>query len=191
MTRTVYRTATSFDGYIADGEHSLGWLFAVDQTETADHDAFLRTVGVIVKGSSTFEWVLRETDMLANPQQWQQFYGSRPTFVFTSRDLPRPAGADVRFRNGSVGDQLFEIVTAAGQSDVWVVGGGDLAGQFLDVGALDEIMLTIAPVAPAAGTPVFPRRIGSDRVTLSTVVQRGQFAELTYSVATRTPKTSQ
>lgn len=183
MSRTIYRTATSFDGYFADGDHSLGWLFAVDQAETDDHDAFLRTVGVIVEGSSTYEWVLRETDMLAKPEQWQQHYGSRPTFVFTSRELPRPAGADVRFRRGSVGDHLSEIVAAAGQLDVWVVGGGDLAGQFHDVGALDEIMLTVAPVALAAGSPLFPRRVESDRVRLAAVVQRGQFVHLTYAVA--------
>jgi dihydrofolate reductase len=182
MTRTIYRTATSLDGYIADGDHSLDWLFAVQQAETDDHDAFLSSVGVIVEGSSTYEWVLRETDMLAKPEQWQQYYGSRPTFVFTSRALPSPAGADVRFRRGSVGDHVTEIVSAAGQSDVWVVGGGDLAGQFLDVDALDEIVLTVAPVSLAAGSPLLPRRIESDRLRLTAVHQRGQFADLTYSV---------
>jgi dihydrofolate reductase len=88
----------------------------------------------------------------------------------------------VRFRRGSVGDHVTEIVSAAGQSDVWVVGGGDLAGQFLDVDALDEIVLTVAPVSLAAGSPLLPRRIESDRLRLTAVHQRGQFADLTYSV---------
>lgn len=183
MTRTIYRTATSFDGYIAGVDHCLDWLFAVDQAETDDHEGFLRTVGVIVEGSSTYEWVLRETDMLARPEQWQQFYGSRPTFVFTSRDPPRPVGADIRFVRGSVGDHLHDIVAAAGRSDVWVVGGGDVAGQFLDAGALDEIMLTVAPVALAAGSPLFPRRVESDQVRLTGVVRRGQFVDLTNDVS--------
>ncbi|WP_313860676.1 hypothetical protein [Mycobacterium sp.] len=125
MTRMIYRTATSFNGYIADDDNSLGWLFAVDHTETGDHDRFLGSVGVIVEGSTSYEWALRETDMLAKPQQWQQYYGSRPTFVFTSRQLPVPAGADVRFRHGEVADHQ----AAADGTNVWVVGGGDLAGQ--------------------------------------------------------------
>lgn len=191
MTRTIYRTATSFDGYIADGDHSLGWLFAVDQAETDDHEAFLCTVGVIVEGSSTYEWVLRETDMLARPEQWQQFYGSRPTFVFTSRDLPRPADADIRFVRGPVGGHMDDIVAAAGQSDVWVVGGGDLAGQFLDACALDEIVLTVAPVALGAGSPLFPRHVESGQVRLAGVVRRGQFVDLTYAVSRRPVATGQ
>jgi dihydrofolate reductase len=193
VIRAIYRTATSFNGYIADEDHSLAWLFAVDQDGAADHEAFLATVGVIVEGSSTYEWVLRETDMLAHPDRWQQYYGTRPTFVFTSRDLVAPAGADVRFCSGPVADHLQEIRDAAGRDAaeggaaegdaVWIVGGGDVAGQFLDIGALDEIVLTVAPVALAGGAPLLPRVAGSDRLTLITVLRRGQFVDLTYAVA--------
>ncbi len=186
----IYRTATSFNGYIADGDNSLGWLFAVDHTETGDHDTFLGSVGVIVEGSTSYEWVLRETDMLAKPQQWQQYYGSRPTFVFTSRQLPIPTGADVRFRHGEVADHLAEIKAAADGANVWVVGGGDLAGQFLDAGALDEIVLTVAPVALPAGAPLFPRRVESDRARLVSVIHQGQFAELTYALGPPHPSSA-
>lgn len=55
VTQTIYRTATTFNGYIADSDHSLSWLFAVDHAEVDDHEAFLRTVGVLVEGSSTYE----------------------------------------------------------------------------------------------------------------------------------------
>lgn len=182
MTRIIYRTATSLTGYIADEEHSLGWLFAVDHEAVDGHDEFLDTLSVIVEGSSTYEWVLQETDMLAQPTKWQQFYGSRPTFVFTSRDLPTPEGADVRFLQGRVADHLPEILTAAQQKNIWVVGGGDLAGQFLDADALDEIVLTVAPVALAGGAPLLPRRVESDRLTLTTVAQQGQFVQIVYAV---------
>lgn len=186
MTRTIYRTATSLTGHIADEAHSLGWLFAVDHEGVDDHEAFLATVGVIVEGSSTYEWVLRETNMLTEPEKWQRFYGSRPTFLFTSRELPKPEGADVRFRHGRVADHLSEILAAAQDKDVWVVGGGDLAGQFLDAGALDEIALTVAPVALTGGAPLLPRRVESDRLTLRTVRQQGQFVHIVYTVTSRT-----
>jgi dihydrofolate reductase len=181
MSRTFYRTATTMNGFIADECNSLSWLFAVEESG-ADEDDFLEPVGVIIEGSTTYEWVLNETDMLAKPEQWQQYYGTRPTFVFTSRDLPTPAGADVRFRCGALADHLDEIRAAAAGQDIWVAGGGDLAGQFLDVDALDEIVLTVAPAALAAGAPLLPRRVESDRLTLQDVVRQGQFVNLTYRV---------
>lgn len=122
MHRTVYRTTTSLDGFIADADQSLGWLFAVDHDGPDGHEEFLRDVGVIVEGSSTYEWVLRETDLLARPELWEQYYGSRPTYVFTTRDLPTPAGADVRFRQGPVTEHLKEIRHAA--SSAVTVGSG-------------------------------------------------------------------
>lgn len=184
MTRFVFNTATTVNGWIADEEHSLAWLFAVDDSERPDHDAFLATIGVLVSGSSTYEWVLREEDLLAHPEKWPVYYGARPMVVFTTRDLPVPAGADVRFVRGAVADVLPLLRDLAGgdAGDVWVVGGGDLAGQFLDAGALDEIQLSVAPAALTGGAPVLPRRLGPDRLRLRDVERFGQFAHLTYDV---------
>lgn len=139
-------------------------------------------VGVIVEGSTTYEWVLAHANLLAEPQKWQEFYGDRPTFVFTTRQLPRPEGADVRFVRGDVAGVLPEIGAAAGERDVWVVGGGELAGQFLDAGALHEIVLTVAPVSLESGAPLLPRTVGSARLRLADVRRQGQFAELRYEV---------
>lgn len=89
-----------------------------------------------------------------------------------------PAGSDVRCWRGAVADQLAAMVQAAAGKDIWIVGGGDLAGQFADIGALDEIVLTIASASLASGAPVLPRRLGSDRLTLHNVHRQGQFVEL-------------
>lgn len=135
-----------------------------------------------MEGSSTYEWVLRETNVLGQPDLWERYDGTRPTYVLSSRDLPSPTGADVRFRNGPVVEHLTEIRTAAGEGHTWVVGGGDVAGQFLDADALDEMVLTVAPVSLGAGAALLPRRVESDRLVLTKVFQRGQFADLHYSV---------
>ena len=103
-------------------------------------------------------------------------------FVFTSRDLPAPAGADIRFISGPVAEALPTIRAAAGDGDIWVVGGGDLAGQFLDAGALDEVRLSVAPVALTGGAPLLPRRVESDRLRLKSATAVGQFARLVYEV---------
>lgn len=183
MTRAIYNTATSLDGFLADAENSLSWLFAVPPEGTDEAlAAFTANIGVYVEGSTTYEWLLAETRMLDHPEKWSEFYGDRPTFVFTSRDLPRPAGADVRFVHGAVATHLKQIRAAAGERDVWVVGGGDLAGQFADAGALDEIRLSVAPASLGAGAPVLPRRLGADRLALVSAQRTGAFAELVFAV---------
>ncbi len=183
--RVVYRTATSLDGFIADQAHSLSWLFAVQQDERQEGDLrrFMETVGVIVEGSSTYEWVLREEHLLEQPQKWQTFYGDRPTFVFTTRRLPCPAGADVRFVAGPVSDALPEIRAACGDRDIWVTGGGDLVGQFFDAGALDRVEVSIAPVTLGSGAPLLARRIDSSRLRLLSAVADGQFVQARYAVS--------
>lgn len=181
MSRFVYRTATALSGHLADAENSLEWLFAVSDAEgVADPSA---GVGAIVQGSTTYEWVLAQEGLVESPGRWAEFYGDTPVFVFTSRELPRPEGADVRFVSGPVAPLLPGLRAAAGAGDVWLVGGGDLVGQFFDAGALDEITLTVAPVFLPAGAPLLPRRIESDRLTLAGVRQAGQFAELRYLLA--------
>jgi len=198
MGRIVFDTATSLNG--------MAWLFVVEHGERPDegdrdHDgpppALMPTgVTVMVEGSTTYEWVLAEEDILANPKKWHDFHGDRPTFVFTTRDLPVPEGADIRFVSGPVADALPAIRAAAGDGTIWVVGGGDLAGQFLDIGALDEIAVSVAPVALTGGAPLLPRRLEADRLRLMSATAVGQFARLVYALqpaephSARTPASS-
>lgn len=182
MSRIIFDTATSLNGWIADEDDSLSWLFAVEGGTTPDAEVLPTNAGVLVEGSTTYEWVLAESDILAHPEKWREFHGDRPTFVFTTRELPVPAGADVRFLSGPVADALPVIRAAAGETDIWVVGGGDLAGQFLDAGALDEIAVSIAPVLLSGGAPLLPRRLESDRLRLVSAKAVGQFARLVYAI---------
>ena len=180
MGKIIFDTASSFNGWIADENNSLSWLFAVPDDGSAAAD--LPDAAVLVEGSTTYEWLLAETEMLTRPEKWHEYYADRPTFVFTSRDLPVPAGADVRFVSGPVPDLLPVLRHAAGDGDIWIVGGGDLAGQFLDAGALDEIAITLAPVALTGGAPLLPRAIGSDRLRLTQARAIGQFVRVRYEV---------
>ena len=77
--------------------------------------------------------------------------------------------------------QSWGFAAADGQN-IWLVGGGDLVGQFADQGLLDEILLGIAPVMLGAGAPLLPRRLGADRLTLQGVEHDERFVFLTYRV---------
>lgn len=130
------------NGFIADQANSLDWLFSVMSDE---QPPVATNAAVRVEGSTTYERVLEHEDLIAQPQKWAEYFGNKPTFVFTTRDLPVPEGADVRFVRGDVTDALPAIREAASDRDIWIVGGGDLAVQFMDAGVLDEISVSIVP----------------------------------------------
>lgn len=181
MTTTQYYTATSIDGFIADPDNSLEWLFQV-AAEDNRFAGFFAQVGAFAMGSTTYEWVLDHEQLLADPQKWNQWYGDTPCWVFTTRELPRIPGADVRFVRGDVRPVHAAMVDAAGDRNIWLVGGGELAGAFADHGLLDELLLAVAPVTLGAGAPLLPRRLLSSRVSLRSVERNGEFALLTYGI---------
>ena len=181
---TIYNTATTLNGYLATTDNSLDWLFEVPGAADAESSIadFLAGIGAMAMGATTYEWLLAHENMLEEPHKWQEWYAERPTWVFTHRELPAIPGADIRFTQDEIATVHADLVAAAGGRDVWLMGGGDLVGQFVDAGLLDRITATIAPVTLGAGAPLLPRDIRADRLTLTAVEQRGQFAELTYDV---------
>lgn len=152
----TYHTATTLDGFIADPDDSLDWLLRQKGGEGGSFDfaAFLAGVGATVMGSTTYEWVRAHLDR--SGESWP--YGM-PSWVLTSRALTPVEGADIRFASGDVRAVHEAMVAAAGGKDLWVVGGGDLAGQFAEAGLLDEVVVSVAPVTLGAGRPLLPRRL--------------------------------
>lgn len=173
MTRTLYYTATTLDGYLADEHDSLAWLFKQEQDEhgALAYEPFIAGVGALAMGSTTYEWVHDHTG-----GAWDY---PQPTWVFTHRsNLPQVEG-DVRFVQGDVAPVHAEMAAAAAGKDLWVVGGGDLAAQFATAGLLDQLLLSIAPVTLGAGRPLLPRPFDLRLVDLA---RNGAFACATYDV---------
>jgi dihydrofolate reductase len=192
MGVTQYYTATSIDGFIADQDNSLSWLFEVppgDDDEGHEHrfGRFFADVGAMAMGATTYEWVVDHEQLLEHPEMWRGYYGDTPCWVFSHRELPVIAGADLRFVQGDVGPVHEAMVEAAGDRNVWIVGGGELVGRFADAGLLDEIHLNIAPVTLGAGAPLLPRRLLASELTLANLERQGQFIAATYRLG---PKSS-
>jgi dihydrofolate reductase len=170
MGRTQYYTATSLDGFIADEEHSLEWLFKQQQDRGGplNYDAFFAEVGALALGATTYRWVLDHSG------KWPY---DLPSWVFTHRELPPAPG--VTFTSGYVTDVHRELADAAGERNVWIVGGGDLAGQFADAGLLDDVIVYIAPVTLGQGAPLLPRRLD---LRLEETERNGDFVTARYSL---------
>ena len=182
MAKTQYYTATSVDGFTADLDNSLDWLFEVDEGTDNPFGAFFAGVGAFAMGASTYEWVLKNDNVLEEPQNWHEMYGDIPCWVFTHRELPLVPDANIFMVSGDVTRVHEAMLVAAQGRNVWLAGGGDLVGEFTDVGLLDEIILGVAPAMLGAGTPLLPRRLTSQQMVLTNVAQMGQFAYLTYAV---------
>jgi dihydrofolate reductase len=180
--RTQYYTASSLDGFIATSDDSLEWLFQLGDIGATSYPEFIKGVGALAMGSSTYEWLLREAvgPDARDPQPWPY---EQPTWVFSSRTLPSVPGADIRWARGDVAPVHAEMVAAAGGKNVWLVGGGELVGQFHDRGLLDDLFVQIGSVTLGAGKPLLPRAITTPALRLMSVKAIGTgFAELHYEV---------
>jgi dihydrofolate reductase len=183
--RVQYFTACTLDGFIADADNSLDWLFEVPhEGDDGSWDEFIGPVGSLVMGATTYEWILaHDPEMLDGPDKWREYYDDRPCWVFTHRELPRIPGIGLSFVQGEVRPVYDEIIAARPDANIWVVGGGDLVGQFDDAGLLDEIWLGLTPVVLGAGAPLLPRRITSERLRFRTVQRSGQRVRVVLDVS--------
>jgi dihydrofolate reductase len=164
LSRTQYYTASTLDGFIADPDNSLEWLHKVrhDEDGPMNYRDFIAEIGALAMGATTYEWILDNSS-------WSY---EQPSWVFTHRELQTVAHAQIDFVSGDVAPVHEAMVHAAGGKNMWIVGGGDLAGQFADAGLLDEVLVTIAPVTIGAGAPLLPRHI---ELSLEDVARNGDF----------------
>ncbi|GAA5124903.1 dihydrofolate reductase family protein [Luteolibacter yonseiensis] len=184
--KTQYYTATSLDGFLATEDDSLEWLFPLGNINDSSYPEFIGEVGALAMGSSTYEWMLRHAEQVT-AETGSPWPYSQPVWVFTSRPLSPVEGADIRFVKGDVRLVYSQMREAAAGKNIWVVGGGDLAGQFHDAGLLDEIIVQVGSATLGKGKPLFPRRVLSPVLRLVSVRQMGSgMAELRYEVAGKT-----
>jgi dihydrofolate reductase len=148
--------AASLDGFIARKDGSVDWLETSDQFEGGETldpgfvEAFLETIDCYVMGSRTYETAL---SFEAKGLGWA--YGDKPTFVLTTRELPRTRGA-VELYSGDL-TQLVNGRLRPTFRNIWFVGGGMVSAECLRLGLADEIRYSILPVLIGDGIPFFEK----------------------------------
>lgn len=180
--KTQYYVASTLDGFIATEGDSLDWLFPLGSLEESSYPEFIRDVGALAMGAATYEWMLHNAETVARETGSPWPY-TQPAWVFTRRNLPTVPNADIRFVQGDVVAVHREMSRVADGKNIWVVGGGDLAGQFHDAGLLDELIVQIGSATLGAGKPLFPRQVLSPALHLASVRKLGgEMVELRYQI---------
>ena len=170
MTKVIADITMSLDGYVtgpgADPQHGLGdaeelhdWVMDQDPVDTEILERTTAATGAVVMGRNLF-------DVVDGPDGWsaEMGYGAQlaaapPYFVVTHaapEDVRLERDLDLRF---TFVDDLARAVeqarAAAGDGHVVIMGGGDVIGQALEQGLVDELRLHVAPMVLGGGTPMF------------------------------------
>ncbi|MEK2688433.1 dihydrofolate reductase family protein [Bdellovibrio sp. GT3] len=175
--KTIYFAAASLDGYIADKNDSLEWLFKNGPSDLSFIKSFMDGIGALAMGAATYEWLLNYNSKNNEPWPYQI-----PCLVFTHRKLNPVEGADIRFVQGDVGPLHKELVRLANGKNVWLVGGGELVGLFHDQGLVDEMQIQTVAVFLNEGKKLFSRRTET-AFKIKQINQRGDTCvDVVYSV---------
>jgi dihydrofolate reductase len=146
--------AASLDGFVARKDGSVDWLETFDRFDAGDTmdpefvAEFLKTIDCYVMGSRTYETALGFEE---KGMGWA--YGDKPTFVLTSRVLPKTRGS-IEFFSGDLRQLVNERLRPAFGS-IWFVGGGAVAGECLRLGLADEVRYSIMPILIGEGISFF------------------------------------
>lgn len=155
-SRVTIHMAASLDGFIARRDGRVDWLETTDEyPDGSSMDAglvaaFLATIDCYVMGSRTYETALR-----FEAQGFGWSYGDKPTFVLTSRDLPRSRDT-VRLHSGDLAEFVNERLRPVYRT-IWFVGGGMVAAECLSRGLADELRYSILPILIGDGISFFER----------------------------------
>lgn len=175
LMKTIYFAASSLDGYIADNNNSLEWLFQFPEAAVDNYiESFVNSVGALAMGSTTYEWILNH---MKPGEKWPY---QAPAFVFTHKKRDPIPDANITFVSGDVRPIHEMMKQLANKKNIWIVGGGDLAGQFYDAHLLDQLIIQIASVTLGSGAPLFPRHLSKPLKLESVKRLSEEFVELIY-----------
>lgn len=176
--RVTLHMVSSLDGFIARKDNSVSWMESTGVYEAGtslseeEIAAFVKTIDCYVLGSRTYEHALE----LGWP------YGDTPAVVVSGREWP-PARKSVEFYSGDL-KTLVDVKLSPRYRNIWLVGGAMLCQRFLELGLVDEIILTIAPVLLGDGLRLFGGAGTEQRWSLKNVAAyKNGFVELSYSSA--------
>lgn len=150
--KVVVNRCMSLDGFIAGPGHSMDWgggRSLADFVAPDDFAEIAAATGAMLVGRRTWDVGDR---MKAEEPDSVDYPFSGPMFLLTHRPLD-PPNTDVTILSGDIGDAVATALHAAGDKNLEILG-ADVAGQCLQRGLVDEILVYVLPVLLGSGIPM-------------------------------------
>ncbi|MDF2886817.1 MAG: dihydrofolate reductase [Lacrimispora sp.] len=159
----------TLDGYLADKNHNLDWLYQTGDIEETNYDSFYNSMDITIMGKRTFNEIEKMDNI-------DSIYSATKNYVITHAERLSARGFV------PVNCEIVEFVKQLDKDkNIWIVGGNTIIAPLLDNNMIDNIIIQIAPVLLGTGIPLFTQKEALKRFSLKEVKQYGQFAELIYS----------
>jgi dihydrofolate reductase len=163
MSKLIYSSIASLDGYIADEDGKFDWGMPDAEVHAAVNDV-MRSIGTHLYGRRLYEvmvgWeTLDLTDESDVSRDFAEIWRAADKIVY-STTLTTASTAHTRIEPRFAADAVAALKATAG-GDL-LIGGAQLGGQALAYGLVDEIHLFLCPVVVGGGTAVFPHGVRLD-----------------------------
>src|SRR3954447_15552274 len=170
MPKVIADISMSLDGFVtgegADEQHGLGdapelhtWVMRQDAVDTEILEQATAQSGAVVMGRRLFDIVNAPDGWNAEMGYGADQTGTPPFFVVTHSPPPDVRlERDLGMRFTFVDDLAVAVAPAGGPAThghVVIMGGGDVIGQALEQGLVDELRIHLAPMLLGGGTPLF------------------------------------
>ncbi len=158
----------TLDGYLADKNHNLDWLYQTGDVGETDYENFYNQMNITIMGKRTFSEIEKMDDA-------DRIYSTTENYVITHSNSVSVKGFT------AVSCDVVEFVKQLDKNkNIWIVGGGTILAPLLENDMIDTMIIQIAPVLLGKGIPLFSQEESLKRFYLEEVKQYGQFAELIY-----------
>ncbi len=159
----------TMDGYLADKNHNLDWLYQTGTIEETDYESFYKSMDITIMGKRTF-------NEIENIENIDSVYPTTKNYVFTHDECLSVKGFI------PINCDIVEFVKQIEKDkNIWIVGGNTIVAPLLDNDMIDNMIIQIAPVLLGSGIPLFSQKEALKRFYLKEVKKYGQFAELIYA----------
>ncbi|MGX7198195.1 dihydrofolate reductase family protein [Enterococcus olivae] len=168
MRKIVFYGAISLDGFLADEQDNLQWLFDTDLAGVSTYEAFEKNIDTVVMGRVTYE---ETTKMLEE----EPFYLGKEKIIFSRTKNEKIE--EGYFTSENPVNVLQELQKKNGK-DIWIVGGGGLLSELIEADLIDEYWIQIAPVLLGKGKRLFEEGNYRQRLEFVETTQMGELTEL-------------
>lgn len=144
MRKILLGLGISIDGYIARLNGAVDFLFMPKDYAMAD---FLDSIDTAIMGRKTYDVSLK--------MGGGGFGDSKIASYVFSHTLPPGKREGLTFVNQPPSTFIEQLRKCRGK-DIWLMGGGELARDFVRADLVDELYLGVVPVLLGEGIPLFP-----------------------------------